>query len=135
MNPEQIKERNRKLVIGGIAGMMAIGMMVLIYYFVIKTTVTTYIGCYVDKADGRVFANKSPAPVSFADAQKMALAAKSPYFGFQYVNAQGIGECWYGSATTLAGAQKYGTATNCAVINGVNCGGSFSNALYLTGGM
>jgi len=94
----------------------------------------SYLGCYNDK-DTRAL----PSTVDSQNLTQCANIAKqagSPYFGLQYGDAgSGVGQCWFGSAsTTLAQAQQYGAnpsgCANMANPPGSAMGGAWVNALY-----
>ena len=94
----------------------------------------SYLGCYNDK-EARALPNTLDGQ-NLTQCANIAKQAGSPYFGLQYGNAgSGVGQCWFGNAsTTLAQAQQYGAnpsgCANMANPPGSAMGGAWVNALY-----
>ncbi len=110
--------------------------IVIIIYLLTAESGPKYVGCFADKEQRAIagtFTNSS-----FADCKNAAIKAGAKFFGIQYGDANtGVGQCFIGSNSSLADAQKYGPATNCvampgqnSVIPGAYMGSTWSNAVY-----
>ena len=90
-----------------------------------------YLGCYQDHGSRAMpnYLNPGVNTTKLDECKQLAVDNKYSYYGFQYVHSD-HGECW--ATNDLASATKYGTATNCAAIDGDGRigGRGWSNAVY-----
>ncbi len=97
-----------------------------------------YVGCYTDTAMRALPTSTGGYTFTLATCRDAAKSIGAKIFGLQDGNATtGIGQCFTGATSTLADAQKYGSATNCVAMPGQNdiisnahMGGVWSNAVY-----
>jgi len=98
-----------------------------IYGTPVEKTIPNYLGCYGD--DG---ARKLPTLIgggkTYDTCSAAAIAGNWSYFGLQDTQPNGTQECWVGNDLTRATSN--GRASNCQIVNGVNVGGGWSNAVY-----
>jgi hypothetical protein len=89
---------------------------------------SNYLGCYNDCSKGRGLPTYLGNGKTYDTCQADAEAGNWDYFGLQYIQPNGTSQCWVGNDITQG--MSMGKANNCTVLNGVNVGGSCSNAIY-----
>lgn len=87
-----------------------------------------YLGCYNDCSKGRGLPTILGSGKTYETCQSEAKDGNWKYFGLQFTQPNGTIECWVGN--DIGQAMSMGKASNCTVLNGVNVGGSCSNAIY-----
>ena len=89
-----------------------------------------YWGCYGDGADRAIanYGSSNGGWYTYSTCQQEAQDGGYSYFGLQYVQSSGEGQCFYGNDVNEA--RVYGTASNCTSVNGDTYGGGWSNAVY-----
>ena len=92
-----------------------------------EKTIPNYVGCYGDDG-GRRLPTALGNNKTYDTCSVAAIASNLDYFGLQDTQPNGTQECWGGNDLTRA--TSMGKASNCQIINGVNVGGGWSNAVY-----
>lgn len=93
-------------------------------------TPSNYYGCYGDGPTRAItdYGSGGATSYTYSSCMQEAQNAGYSYFGLQYVQSNGEGQCFYGN--DINQARGYGMASNCTLVNGDTYGGGWSNAVY-----
>jgi hypothetical protein len=90
-----------------------------------------YLGCYNDCSQGRGLPTKIDGGMNYDSCSIAAKNGNWKYFGIQFTQPNQTSECWVGNDINLG--RTMGKASNCTTNdNGIQVGGSCSNAIYST---